>query len=123
MRLLKLPKNIIELVAEGKLTQGQARPLIGQDEKVLIEIAPKIIAESWSARKVEQYFVNLKNSTDPNESKSKSPVENSHEHDIKALRARLETKVEIRTNQKGAGKIVINFKSEEDLKRIQKILG
>lgn len=125
MRLLKLPKEVISLIAEGQLSEGQARPLIGQDSDLIIKVIPRIIAEEWSARKVEQYMVNLKKSKDATtqDEAAKTTVETHHEAQIEALRNRLNTKVDIRTNNKGAGKIVIAFKTPEELDRIQKILG
>ncbi len=122
MRLLKLPKEVVALIAEGQLSEGQARPLIGQDPDLIVKTIPRIIAEEWSARKVEQYVVNLKKGSEE-EVTSKKPLEAQHEAAIEALRARLNSKVSIRTNAKGAGKIVINFKNQEDLDRIQDLLG
>jgi len=127
MRLLKLPKEVIALIAEGKLTEGQARPLIGQDEAVIIDVVPRIVAEGWSARKVEQYIVNLKKSKADSDEVTKEVVaaelDSRHEAAVEALRNRLNTKIDIRTNTKGAGKIVIAFKDQEDLDRIQTLLG
>lgn len=124
MRLLKLPKEVVALIAEGQLTEGQARPLIGQDPNLIVKIVPRIIAEEWSARKVEQYVVNLKKGkVDDADTTKKSALESQHEAAIETLRTRLNTKVNIRTNAKGAGKIVINFKNQKDLERIQELLG
>ena len=124
MRLLKLPKEVVALIAEGQLTEGQARPLIGQDPNLIVKIVPRIIAEEWSARKVEQYVVNLKKGKAGDAGTSKKPaLESQHEAAIETLRTRLNTKVNIRTNAKGAGKIVITFKNSKDLERIQELLG
>ena len=123
MRLLKLPQQVIVALAEGKLREGQARPLIGQPEPLLAEIVPRIIAEEWSARKVEQYIVNLKKFGQKDEAdKTATPVETQHEAQIEALRSKLNTPVDIRTNNKGAGKIVISFKNSDDFERIQNLL-
>jgi ParB family chromosome partitioning protein len=122
MRLLKLPKEAVVALAEGKLTEGQARPLIGQDEALIIEVIPRIIAEQWSARKVEQYMVNVKKQL-----KSADPVADSvaaqHEGRVETLKNHFKTDVAIRVNSKGAGNIVIKFKSADELERIQKLLG
>jgi ParB family chromosome partitioning protein len=122
MRLLKLPKEAVVALAEGKLTEGQARPLIGQDEALIIEVIPRIIAEQWSARKVEQYMVNVKKQL-----KSADPVADSvaaqHEGHVEILKNHFKTDVAIRVNSKGAGNIVIKFKSADELERIQKLLG
>ncbi len=121
MRLLKLPKEVIALIAEGQLSEGQARPLIGQDTDAIIKLVPRIIAEEWSARKVEQYVVNLKKDK-LNDAKA-TPASDEHAAEIETLRARFATKVDIRTNAKGAGKIVIGFKNSDELERIKKLLG
>ncbi len=123
MRLLKLPKEVIVAIAEGKLREGQARPLIGQDESLIAELVPRIIAEEWSARKVEQYMVNIKKARQQDEEPSKQPMESHHEASIATLRERLKTDVAIRVNGKGAGSIVIKFGNTDDLERIQKLLG
>lgn len=123
MRLLKLPKEVVALIAEGQLTEGQARPLIGQDPNLIVKIIPRIISEEWSARKVEQYVVNLKKDAASDDTKSEPRAESNHEAAIESLRSRLAAKVNIRTNAKGAGKIVIDFKNQEDLERIQGLLG
>lgn len=122
MRLLKLPKEVVALIAEGQITEGQARPLIGQDIDLIMKVIPLIVAEEWSARKIEQYVVNLKRGA--TDTKSVIPeTQAEHEAAIESLKSRLATKVNIRTNAKGAGKIVIDFKNQEDFERIKNILG
>lgn len=123
MRLLKLPKNVRELIAEGKLTEGQARPLISWDEEFVNAVVPRIIAEEWSARKVEQYVVNARNGKKQPEAQTVKENESRHEAKIVRLRDRLKTDVNIRVNNKGAGTIVIKFSDEKDLDRLQKLLG
>jgi ParB family chromosome partitioning protein len=123
MRLLKLPKEVVSLIAEGQITEGQARPLIGQDINLIVKVIPLIIAEEWSARKVEQYIVDMKKSTKEDTSLSAGVAPAQHEAAIEALRARLNTKVDIRTNTRGAGKIVIDFKNQEELERIKDLLA
>lgn len=125
MRLLKLPKNVRELIAEGKLTEGQARPLISWDEEFINAVVPRIIAEEWSARKVEQYVVNARNGGKREQPKKQTvkETESRHEAKIVTLRDRLKTDVNIRVNNKGAGTIVIKFANEDDLERLQKLLG
>ena len=123
MRLLKLPKEVVALIAEGQITEGQARPLIGQDINLIVKIIPLIIAQEWSARKVEQYVVNIKKGSEAETPTETPHIESQHEAAIESLRSRLATMVNIRTNAKGAGKIVIDFKNQEDLDRIKNILG
>lgn len=119
MRLLKLPKIVQSAIADGKISEGQARPLVGQDETFIKEILPRIIAEEWSARKVEQYMVNMK---DAPKTASTRQTESRHESQIVSLKHRLNTDVDIRVNSKGAGQIVIKFKNESELNRLQSLL-
>lgn len=123
MRLLKLPKEAIALVAEGTLREGQVRPLIGQDEALILEILPKIVKEEWSARKVEQYVVDLKRASEASEPKETVDVAPETVSAIDALSSRFNTKVAIRTNTKGAGKIVIDFKNQQEFERIKELLS
>lgn len=123
MRLLKLPPEVIALIAEGQLTEGQARPLIGLDRDVIVKIIPRVISEEWSARKVEQFVVNLKNEHEAGVKSAVGAAAAPYAADVDAFKSRLATKVNIRTNSKGAGKIVIDFKNQEDFERIKKLLG
>lgn len=123
MRLLKLPKNVRELIAEGKLTEGQARPLISWDEEFINAVIARIIAEEWSARKVEQYIVNARNGKNQPKVQTVKENESRHEAQIISLRSHLKTDVNIRVNNKGAGTIVIKFVDYKDLERLQKLLG
>ena len=51
LRLLGLPQDIIGLIEEGKLTAGQARPLIGMPNAS--EVAENIVKKKVAARQVE----------------------------------------------------------------------
>ncbi|MFZ3009672.1 MAG: ParB/RepB/Spo0J family partition protein [Candidatus Microsaccharimonas sp.] len=123
MRLLRLPKEARQAIAEGILTEGQARPLAGQDETFVLEILPRIIAEEWSSRKVEQYMVNIKTMRKTTGEFSDPAAESRHEASVTSLRDRLKTDVDIRVNGHGAGRIIIKFKSNDDLERLQKLLS
>lgn len=120
MRLLRLPKSAQLAIAEGKLTEGQARPLAGQPDEFIEEILPRIIAEEWSSRKVEQYMVNVKKSRQ--EKASVAAPDAQHETRVAALRDRLKTDVDIRVNSHGAGRIVIKFKNQAEFDRIQRLM-
>lgn len=126
MRLLKLPAIVLEKVADGSLTEGQVRPLIGQDIALIEEILPRIVKEQWSARKVEQFMVarrmGAKRDADAKDGAA-NPAQLQHQRAIESLQTRLKMPVDIRVNSKGSGKIMIQFKSPEELDRIEKLLG
>lgn len=121
MRILKLPDAVKQHIRDGELSEGQARPLLKADEKTIKEILPKILSESWSARKIEQFMVQLKKQRQSGEKKvlSKMPYENT----IKKLSTKLNTNVSIRSSARGTGQITIKFKNEDELKRLEKILS
>lgn len=120
LRLLRLPESVRQALQEGILTEGQARPLINADPDAVEAVLPKILRDEWSARKIEQYVVDLKKAKEaPEVGANKLP---SHDAETQKLTKRFSTKIQIRTNAKGAGQIVIAFKNDEDFERITKLL-
>ncbi len=123
LRLLRLPESVRMALIERKLTEGQARPLVNVDPEIIEDILPTILKEEWSARKIEQFIVQLKNASKvPAKDKPKQIASVPYEDDTKRLVKRLAADVRVKTNAKGAGQIVIRFKSDKDFQRIQKIL-
>jgi ParB family chromosome partitioning protein len=125
LRLLRLPASVRQALIDNKLREGQARPLIGLDESIIETVLPQIIKEEWSARKIEQFIVQLKKSGDTEQpaSERNTEAQHAHEADTKQLAQRLSADVRIKTNARGAGQIVIRFSDEKDFERLQKILG
>jgi ParB family chromosome partitioning protein len=124
LRLLRLPESVREALLDGRLREGQARPLVNLDEAVIDSILPQLLAEEWSARKIEQFIVQLKNAAkSPVENERKKVAEAPYEVETQHLGKRLATNVSVKTNAKGAGQIVIRFKSDDDFQRIKKLLG
>ncbi len=127
MRLLKLPKSIQRYIADGAIKEGQVRPLIGLDDATALELASKIIKEGWSARKVEQAIVDMKrqsviDGSDIGVKKSTQSATNNYSKQSEAIGNILGTKVSIRSNSKGSGRISISFKDANDLERIERML-
>lgn len=126
LRLLRLPDAVRQALREGKLREGQARPLVNVDPAIIAEVLPRILEEEWSSRKIEQFIVQLKKAhTDDTEAPEPKVValDTPHKDDIDRLVKRLSTDVKVKTNAKGAGQIVIRFKDDADFERIQKLLG
>lgn len=123
LRLLRLPNNVKDLVVNRTLSEGQARSLIGLDEKVINKVLPLIVKEEWSVRRIEQFVVDLKKSkANESQSETKHAAEPLvHEVVTKRMAKHLAADVRIRTNARGAGKIEIRFKDERDLERIEKL--
>jgi ParB family chromosome partitioning protein len=119
MRLLRLPQSARQAILDGKLTEGQARPLISFDEAIIEEMLPRILKEGWSARTIEQYAARLKR-VKGRLDKVERPTR--YETQTDRLAQRFSTGVTVRTSAKGAGRIVISFKNAADFDRIIKLL-
>ena len=119
VRLLSLPKKILDLIARGKLTAGQARPLLAiTDQLKQEEFAQKIVEEGLTARDAEKL-------SDRTEKKNRTSMENKRvaaedpltlELQLQIQR-RLGTKVRIKPAKSG-GTIEIHYYGEEDLERL-----
>ena len=120
LRLLKLPKEVQQVLQDGRLTEGQARPLVGLDPEFIHDFLPRIIQEEWSARAIERYISQVKQGH-----KTKAVVEANETYVADAMRIgeRLNTSVDIRVGAKGAGKIVISFKDQSELDRIKSVFN
>lgn len=123
LRLLRLPENVRTALAEGKLREGQARPLVSVDPKVSEEILPRILNEEWSARKIEQYAGQLKQTKPLSGTRAVPSLTSIYEKEAKEFKKRFEADVSVTTTPKGAGQIVIKFKDDAEFKRISKLLG
>lgn len=125
LRLLRLPQMVRDALAEGKIREGQARPLINLDEATIEAIFPLIIKEEWSARAIEQYVTKLKKTKQQGQGGDKkvSSLPTRYQTESRAFEKRFGAPVHIRTTAKGSGQIVIRFKSEDEFQRISKLLG
>lgn len=122
LRLLKLPKEIQEAVFDGRMSEGQARPLIGLPEDTAEKLFERIIKEDWSTRRIEQWIALWKQAK-ANPIEAKKQEDQPHGQALEQLTHRFKSSISIRTNARGAGKIVIPFKNAEDFERVRKLLG
>ena len=114
LRLLTLPKDVIEMIEEGTLTSGQARPLIGISNAS--SIAEEIVAKNYSARKVEYLTRNKKGNfkeknVDANILKAQEKIEKI-----------LGLKVNILNKKNNSGKITIEYKDLEQFELVSDLL-
>lgn len=122
VRLLKLPAEIQMGIRENKISMGHARALVTLEEnpKAQIDLFYRIIDEDLSVRKTESLVQKLNQPPKDNPEKPLSDQESPQLYDD--LRNQLSdffrTDVEFRRNNKGSGKIVIPFKSDDELERI-----
>ncbi|HWM91406.1 MAG TPA: ParB/RepB/Spo0J family partition protein [Thermoanaerobaculia bacterium] len=119
LRLLRLPEEIRELLRDGRITAGQARPLLGlPSREAQVSLAERAVREGLSARDLERL------SSEPAREKPKRkprPVEVNTAAAEEKLTRRLQTRVEIRRRGKG-GVLQVHFHSEEELMRLYDFL-
>ena len=115
LRLLTLPEDVINMLEEGTLSSGQARPLIGISNAS--SIAEEIVANNYSARKVE-YLVRSKKTLKSNKKKYDANIFKTQEKIEKILGL----KVNISNNKNNSGKIVIHYKDLEQFELVSGLL-
>ena len=120
-RLLNLPDSAKHAMVEHKLSEGQMRPLVTLDESQIEKVLPKIIDEGWSARKVEQYKVNLNNRAKAVKAGAEREKQETDTY-AESISDRLGMKTSIKTSARGTGEIVIKFKNKQELEKLCSIL-
>jgi ParB family chromosome partitioning protein len=121
LRLLKLPQEVQDLIADGKLSMGHARALISvEDPKAQKSMARKIVDQQLSVRKVEQWVRKLQGVS---EERPKPPVDPDLLLLQEDLLTYLGTKIAISGDQ-NKGILKIYYYTLDDLNRIyEKIKG
>lgn len=128
IRLLKLPLEIQQLVAEGRLAMGQARAILAVPEaKDQISLAEKASAQSLSTRQVEALVRNMVEPRNPKPEPG-PPRQAVDDPNVKAAVEELErtlgTRVRIMPSGDSRGRIEIDYYSQDELHRIySRIVG
>jgi len=114
VRILNLDKRVLELAKKGKLTEGHCRALLSvEDGDKQLEVALKLIEEGANVREAEKKTQPKKKKTVKYEAIYRD-IEDSFQNFFG-------TKVKLQAGQK-KGKIVIEYKSNDDLERILEII-
>jgi ParB family transcriptional regulator, chromosome partitioning protein len=118
IRLLQLPANLQQLVAERRLSAGHARCLLSlPTPEMQREVAERSVARGWSVREMERTTQKMLEGR-----KAKTVDEVEVDPNVKAAIQELErvlgTKVRIVEKAKQKGRIEIDYYSAEDLDRI-----
>jgi ParB family chromosome partitioning protein len=123
LRLLRLPDEVQELLREGRLTAGQARPLLGlPSREAQLALADRAVREGLTARDLERLCTeSIREPAREKPKKKPRPVEVHTAAAEEKLTRRLQTRVEIRRRGKG-GILHIHFHSEEELMRLYDVL-
>ncbi len=125
LRLLKLPINVLDMVGDGRLSEGHARALMTlEDETAMQNLADKIVRDSLSVREVERLAQGIKPPKPAKVKSAKTEIKDPHaRHLEEELRRKMGTHVRVIPRNGQKGKIEIEYYSLEDLDRIVSLLG
>ncbi|MBZ4675542.1 MAG: chromosome partitioning protein ParB [Anaerophaga sp.] len=124
LRLLKLPAEIQLGLREKQISMGHARALINlEDQKARLKIFNQIVKNDLSVRKVEE-LVRKANQTE--ETKKKETKKDELPEEYEQLKQQLsnffKTNIQFSRGNDGKGKIVIPFRSDDELEKIVNVL-
>lgn len=125
LRLLKLPPEIKSSLNSGKISTGHALAILALRKSLqMMTLHQKVVREELSVRQTEalvkKYSESFKNNL---KVKIVALKQSDVIHIENELISLLGTKVAIKKNQKGKGKIQIEFYSENDFQRILEIIS
>lgn len=126
MRLLKLCDGVQQMIIDDMLSTGHARALIPiEDVEQQLQLAQKIFDEKLSVRDVEKLVkAILKPDDKPKKEEPPKNLQYIYQDIEDRLKEKLSRKVSINAKGKnGAGKIEIEFYSNEDLDRLIEFLS
>jgi ParB family chromosome partitioning protein len=120
LRLLKLDPIIQTGIRDGMISMGHGRAIIAiEDIDMQLEIYERVIAENMSVRETENLIKSLKKPTAKKLAKGELP--NEYKRAQVYFAEHFQSKVEIKRSANGKGKIVIDFKSDQDFERLRKL--
>ncbi len=123
LRLLRLPRDVQQLVAERRLSPGHAKALLAlPTEELQREVAERAASQGLSVRQVERLVQRITKSREP-----VSVVYVPEDPNVAAARSELErilgTRVRIVWRGEERGRIEIDFYSADDLQRIYALIA
>ena len=127
MRLLALDDDLKGSIAGGEISEGHARALLGIEDAAARRRAwGQVVERSLSVRDTEA-LVRSWPAQEPSSAPAAQVLPQAADPNIDALQERLRsalgTKVELRRNRRGRGKLVVYFYSDEELGALAERFG
>ena len=120
IRLLSLPNQVLEMLANGSLSSGQAKALLAfEDEETLLSVAEKAVDGGITVRQIEKL---TQKENVPRGTKFDKSMDNYFIEMEISLKERLGRKVKVDYG-KSKGVLVLEFYDKEDLKAIAEKLA
>ena len=116
LRLLALPKEVLELIENNKLSPGHAKVLVGLENSIFL--AKKIIEKKLSVRQAENLARIFKTSRTSRINK-KDPNLNQLEN---SLREKIGLNVHIKNKKNNSGSILFEYKGLDQLNKLIEII-
>ena len=116
LRLLSLPKKIIEYLIDEKISQGHAKILVGLDNVELL--ADKIISKKLSVRQTEalvRITKGVKSITKKNKDSNILDIENQ-------LMEKIGIRVYVNNKRNNSGTLTLHYKGLDQMERLIKVL-
>jgi ParB family transcriptional regulator, chromosome partitioning protein len=120
LRLLRLAKQVQEMVMEGALEMGHARALLAVDPARQIEAAHRIAARHLSVRETEALVQSMLRGR-PGAQRTKK-IDRDLARLEEEISGSLGTTVEIRPSKRGSGKLLVHYSSLDHLEQLLKKL-
>ena len=126
LRLLKLPAEIQMGLKDKKIDMGHARALVSvENPEQMLAIYAQVLNEGASVRRTEELvrMAAAGETVEKAEKKEKQHVIMPEEYDAlcKELNEKFNARVKLSYNEKGKGKVVIPFDSDDDLMRLMSL--
>jgi ParB family chromosome partitioning protein len=116
LRLLDLHPDVQAAIADGRLTAGHARAILGLPTSQHAHVAKTVIDQGFSVRQAEELVRRLREPRPAPAARERLP-DPDLERVEDDLRQRLGTKVTLARSRRG-GRIIIEFYSEEELSQL-----
>lgn len=123
LRLLRLDPIIQTGMRDGFLSMGHGRALVNIEKKSdQIALYEKIVGENLSVRETEKRVKEYHSGPEDTKGKKTKRIPDFVKRGADTFTDRLSVKVAVTATDKGKGKITIPFHSEEEFKRIKKLI-
>ncbi|MGA4722076.1 ParB/RepB/Spo0J family partition protein [Fictibacillus nanhaiensis] len=122
IRLLQLPKPVLELLSNGQISMGHGRALLGLKKKTKMQlVVDRVMNDNLNVRQLEKLISDINMNVSRGTKKKTVPANVFFQEKESSLRDRFGTSVSIKKSKR-KGKIEIEFFSQDDLERILELL-
>ena len=116
LRLLSLPKEVVELIIEEKISQGHAKILVGLENALLL--AKKVISKKLSVRQTENLVRLIKSKKNYSNKRKDSNILSIEEE----LSNKIGMRVFVNNKRKNNGTISVEYKAVDQLDRLVEVI-